>query len=410
MKVLVSHVKRSLLPDRVLNAPEIDQLTVITEPGHRQQYGPDVDVRLVDSALDVGAVCRTALQVLREREVDRILSPFELGMPVAGYLRSYFGLPGMGFETTNAFTNKYVMKQRLAAAGIPVATFRLALGLHRVPAAAAELGWPVIVKPAFGGGALNVCVFAGPGEFEAFVASPESEPVKALAVPLIVEQFATVEEEYHCDGVVLDGTVAFAALSRYLMPLIARREIFGSHLLPPSFPDRAELLDLHARAVAALGLDAGVTHMEVLRTTRGLLVGEIACRPAGMGVVDAVRLQTGVDIWDAFVRTSLGLPPVIDVAERSDLVAHVRLPVTPGRIVRLSTADELAALPGVVKVDMELRAGDIVPPQPRFGSANGSGFVYFTVDRQADLADAVRRIHDGYRFETEDVMEDVPAR
>src|SRR5215472_4355716 len=45
--ILLPHVKRNVLPEGFLDAPEIGRVSVITEPGHRQRYGPDVDVHLV---------------------------------------------------------------------------------------------------------------------------------------------------------------------------------------------------------------------------------------------------------------------------------------------------------------------------------------------------------------------------
>lgn len=45
--------------------------------------------------------------------------------------------------------------------------------------------------------------------------------------------------------------------------------------------------------------------METLVTDYGLLVGEIACRPEGAGVVDGAQLSTGVDLWEAFMLLSL---------------------------------------------------------------------------------------------------------
>src|SRR5205814_2069912 len=214
------------------------------------------------------------MRILGERELHRVLAPFELSVPVAGYLRSYLGLPGLGFETANLFTNKYLMKRRAAAAGLPVTAFRVAYALADVPRKADEIGWPVVINPV----PLRGC----PAGFNA------------------------------------------------------------SYVLPPDHPDLAEILDVHARTVRAFGLRAGVTHMELLKSKGGLLAGEIACRPPGGGIPEGIRLQYGVDIWRAFRETSLGLEPDIRSTERDGLIVNYLLPIKPGRIVRLSTAADLA--------------------------------------------------------------------
>ena len=401
MNVLLPHVKRNVLPEGFLDAPEIGHVSVITEPGHRQRYGPDVDVHLVDNVQDVEQVRRTTMRILGERDIHRVLAPFELSVPVAGYLRSYFGLPGLGFETANLFANKYLMKRRAAAAGLPGTAFRVAYTLADVPSKADELGWPVVIKPVIGGGALDVVVFDGPDAFAHFCASPDAEPITRLTVPLIVEQYVELEAEYNCNGIVHDGDVVFAAALRYPLPLLGcPAEFNASYTLPPGHPDRAEILDLHARTVHAFGLRSGVTHMELLKTRDGLLAGEIACRPSGGGIPEGIQLQYGVDIWRAFRETSLGLKPEVRPTEREGLLVSYLLPIKPGRIVRLSTAAELAAVPSVLRVDMHKQVGDVM--RDRVGSSAATGVVHLRVRDEAEVSGRILELAERYLLEVEE--------
>jgi hypothetical protein len=408
MNVLLPHVRRNVLPDGFLDAPEIGHVSVITEPGHRQGYGPDVDVHLVDSVQDVEQVRRTTMRILGERELHRVLSPFELSVPVAGYLRSYFGLPGLSFETANLFANKYLMKRRAAAAGLPGTAFRVACTLADVLPKADELGWPVVIKPVLGGGGLDVVVLDGPDAFARFGASPAAESIRRLTVPLIVEDYVELEAEYVCDGIVHDGEVTFAAALRYPFPLLGcPAELNASYTLPPDHPDRAEILDLHARTVHALGLQAGVTHMELLKTRDGLLAGEIACRPSGGGIPGGIRLHYGVDIWRAFRETSLGLKPEVRPTERDGLLVNYLLPIKPGRIVRLSTDADLAAVPSVLRVDMHRQVGDVM--RDRVGHSAAAGVVYLCVRDEAEVSRRIRELAERYVLEVEEEEDDVVA-
>jgi hypothetical protein len=401
MNVLLPHVKRNVLPEGFLDAPEIRHVSVITEPGHRQRYGPDVDVHLVDNVQDVEQVRRTTMRIFGERELHRVLAPFELSVPVAGYLRSYFGLPGLGFETANLFANKYLMKRRAEAAGLPGTAFRVAYTLADVPSKADELGWPVVIKPVIGGGGLDVVVFDGPDAFARFCASPDAEPITRLTVPLIVEQYVELEAEYNCNGIVYDGDVVFAAVLRYPLPLLGcPAEFNASYTLPPGHPDRAEILDMHARTVHVFGLRSGVTHMELFKTRDGLLAGEIACRPSGGGIPEGIQLQYGVDIWRAFRETSLGLKPEVRPTEREGLLVSYLLPIKPGRIVRLSTAAELAAVPSVLRVDMHKQVGDVM--RDRVGSSAGTGVVHLRVRDEAEVSGRILELAERYLLEVEE--------
>jgi hypothetical protein len=408
MNILLPHVKRNVLPDGFLNAPEIGRVSVITETGHRQRYGPDVDVHLVDAIADVDQVRLATMRILAERDLHRVLAPFELSVPVAGYLRSYFGLPGLSFETANLFANKYLMKRRAAAAGLPVTAFRVAYRLADVLPRAVELGWPVVIKPVFGGGSLDVVVFDGPDAFARFCASPASASIRRLTIPLIVEKYVELEAEYTCNGIVHDGEVIFAAVLRYPVPLLGCPAGFNaSYTLPPDHPDRAEILDLHAATVRAFGLRSGVTHMEFLKTRDGLLAGEIAGRPPGGGIPEGIQLQYGVDIWRAFRETSLGLEPDIRQAEAEGLIVNYLLPIRPGRIVRLSTAAELAAVPSVLRVDLHKKVGDVM--RDRVGHSATAGLVHFRAWNEADAWRRITELAQRYVLEVEEEDDAVVA-
>jgi hypothetical protein len=406
MNVLLPHVKRNVLPPGFLDAPELGRISVITEPGHRQRYGPDVGVHLVESIQDVEQVRRTTMQILRERELHRVFAPFELSVPVAGYLRSYFGLPGPSFEAANLFANKYLMKRRAAAAGLPVTPFRVAYTLDDIRSKADELGWPVVIKPVLGGGTLDVVVLDSCDALAQFGASPASESIRRLDIPLIVEKYVDIEAEYNCNGIVHDGEVVFAAALKYPFPMLGCPVGFNaSFTLPSDHPDRAEILDLHARTVRAFGMQAGVTHMEFLRTRDGLLAGEIACRPPGGGIPGAIGLQYGVDIWQAFRATSLGLEPDVRSKERDGLLMTYLLPIRQGRIVRLSTAEDLAAVPSVVRVELHKRVGDVM--RDRVGASATAGVVYLSVRDEVEVSHRMLELAERYVLDVEG--EDVPC-
>ncbi|RRS01230.1 ATP-grasp domain-containing protein [Glycomyces terrestris] len=398
MNVLLVHVKKNRLPDHIVKALFPQFLTVITEPGHLQEYGPGVDVRLVEDVQDLECLRAEVLEVLRQRRIDRIFMPFELGQAQAAFVREYFGIPGIGFTAANALTNKYVMKLRLREAGLPQAPFALAAGVDRIEAAGDEVGWPVVVKPAVGGGSLDVFTFDSAAEARAFAASRDADPIRKLTCPLVVESFVDIRTELHCDGVVDGGEVRFAKASEYFVPVLGHGEQFGSRILPDGDPVAAEILDLHRRAVAATGLESGVTHMEFFQTEDGLLASEIACRPAGGGIPHAVKLQTGVDIWAACLDTALGrAPKTAETETGAGTVAHWYLTVPPGRIVKLTDADQLRQIDGVIDVVANFKVGDSVPT--RQNSATAAMLVFARADSLAEVERLHKEIYGAYRVE-----------
>jgi hypothetical protein len=365
------------------------RLSVITEAVYTSQYRATTSVWTVPDVNDLGAVRGAALDIVRERPPVGVVVPSERALPTGGYLRTCLALPGTGFDVATAFSDKYVMKRRLSAAGVPVAPFRFATRAADIPVAAAELGWPVVVKPLRGSGSVGVARL-----------DSDADPVRPSG-PALVESFVPMSGEYHCDGVVHDGETLFASVSRYFAPLLGRRrDRAGSVAVSPDDPDHGPIVDLHRRAVRALGLRAGVTHLEVYRTDAGFVVGEITCRPGGSGIVDHVAEHHGVDLWDALLRTSLGDEPVLAPRPVSGVPAYLRLPLRRGLITYITPAEELERLPGVTRVELRCKAGDVAAsghPSP------SAGLVFLRGHDYDDVLDAVERVAERFELRVEPI-------
>ncbi|KPI03549.1 hypothetical protein OK074_4916 [Actinobacteria bacterium OK074] len=350
-------------PRELARLSEFATVSVITMPAFAHRYEGIDDVRLVDSLYHFDQVREAARAVYEERGIDCVIGPAERSVPVAGLLRTWFGVPGTGFDAAMRFSNKHLMKQALRAAGLPVTDWTSIPALAQLPAAFDELGGtPVVVKPVFGGGSQNTFVVRSRAEAEDLVGQQEAAGLRSAGFPLIVERYVDIDTEYHGDGVTHEGKLLFSGVSHYLVPPLQEQygAVAGSISLSPAAPEYAAVQELHRRAVAALGLDSGVTHLEVLGSGGELLIGEIACRPGGDGVTDLVRLQHGVDLWQAFTDTSAGRAPKADPVTDPRTVLLVDLPLRSGEVTAVSTAADFADLPQVAQVDAFVSVGDTV--------------------------------------------------
>ena len=406
--LMINSGKSEAVDELRLAEPSVD-LDVITEAGYAKQYPADVRLHFVADIGDLDAVRALALDLQRQRPIDRVLSPSERSQQPAGYLRTYLGLPGIGYEVANRFSNKAVMKRALTDAGIAVAEHRIVYDTAEVEPGAQRLGWPVVVKPALGTGSMNTVKADDAGQWREHLASEASAGLRRAVArcPLLVERFVEMTGEYHCDGVVREGRVEFAAVSRYFMPLLGEIDAFtGSYVLPTGDPRIEAIGALHSRTVRALGLRDGVTHLEVFETRDGFLVGEIACRPAGGGIVEAVRLQFGVDLWRVSMDSALGRPLVLPEPAarlRPEIVVNCDLPIRPGRVLRISGANELAGLPGVISSRMSIGPGDVIGS--RLHSASTTGLVFLAVEDEDAVGQRVRTLTEAYVLEVEQLRE-----
>lgn len=383
--------------DLLAGDPGVDPL-VVTKPAYVGRYRAARAVETVPDLADLTAV-RDAAARLAGDGLDAVAATNERGQVAAGFVRSYHGVPGMSFDTTVAFTRKDVMKRRIAAAGLPHVPFRVIGGLDRLPEAAKELGWPVVVKPAVGAGARDVVRLDED--------TPPPESLARLPAPLVAERYAEIDRELHCDGVVHDGRVVFASVSQYFQHVLGVGNRFlGSFTLPPDDPAARAMRALHEAAVAALGMRAGVTHMEAFEIGGDLLFSEIACRPGGGGVVQAIRDRYGVDLWRAFVSCALGDAPRPGAADGGGVTGWIGLPGHNGVVRRISDAADLAAVPGVTGLTMHHRPGQRVAAKP--SSVFYAGLALFRVGTVREAYDVQRELARRYVLETDPAEEAGP--
>jgi biotin carboxylase len=395
---LIVNATKIYPPREIARLSEHATITVLTNPEYAHRY-VGMDVRLVDTLYDFGPVQRIAREVYEERGIDWVIGPAERSVPASGLIRSWFGIPGTPFDTALRCSNKHLMKQALRATGLPTADWSTVPTVAQVPDALDTLGvLPVVVKPVFGGGGQNTFVLRSREEAVALATSPEAAGLRESGFPVIVERFVRIEDEYHCDGVVYDGKVEFAGVSRYLVPPLQERAdaVAGSISVDPDAPEYGEIQELHRRTIEALGLDAGVTHLEVLATDEGFLIGEIACRPGGDGVTDLVRLQHGVDLWQAFTDAATGRAPRIEQVTDPHTVILVDLPFRAGRVVAVSDQEELAVLPGVVQAEVFVSVGDVIEKVVPGAAASR---VYIAAENTADALHRAEELMKGFVLE-----------
>lgn len=365
------------------------QITVICERGHSHKFPETAVVDQIGDIQDPGEVLNAVLRAGRRRPVDHIVASVEFAQASAGFARTSLGLPGIDYETAIAFSHKHIMKQRLSAAGVPTPASLQAWTFEQIPHLADELGWPCVVKPVFGGGNIDVAVLDDRADWDRLANDPESERLRNSHWPIAVEEYADIKNEYHCDGVVVEGDIRFAAPSRYFTPCLCPADTMrGSYVLPVDHPRHDALLQLHRDVVRALGLESGITHLEVYETATGLTVGEVACRPAGGRITEALRLQFGLDLWEVFLDLALGRDPQIRPDRRGPILAHALLPAEPGLIVDLVPAADLEAIEGVLRAEMPYKVGDRIAAD--LTSASTTGFVFY----EAEDEQRVHRVFD----------------
>jgi ATP-grasp domain len=248
------------------------------------------------SLADDGAVLTALHGLARHARIDQVECLWEPYMILAARIRETFGLPGMTVEQTVPFRDKERMKQVLDAAGIRTPWHVSTTTVAGVWDAADQIGFPLIVKPVAGAGSADTYRVDSVEELNDVL------PLLRHVQELSVEEFVDGEELTY-DTVCANGHVLFENVLWYRpRPLQMRMHEWISpvsiSLRDLTVADIQGGRQMGADVIAALGFNAGFTHMEWYRKADGEVVfGEIGARPPGARVVDLMNYATDGDVY-----------------------------------------------------------------------------------------------------------------
>lgn len=358
----------------------------------------------VDDALDVPQLT-AAVDAVGERlgGVDRLVAVLEqLQEPVAA-VRERLSIPGMGPEVARRFRDKAHMKDVLRAAGVPCARHRLCHDADEARGFVAEAGLPVVVKPPDGAGANATFRVDEPGQLQRWLAAdpPRGEE------PVLLEEFL-VGEEHSFDSVWVDGEMRWWSVTRYLptpLEVLSNAWMQWVVLAPRhvDVPEYAEVAEVGAQAVRALGLGTGMAHLEWFRRPDGsVAVSEVAARPPGAQLLDATAWACGGrDLYADWTRLVIdgGFDPPARTHAAGVLYLRGQLP-GGGR----PDGAHVAAVHNVERLQDEL--GHLVVearlPQPGAspaGTYTGDGHVIVRADTDDEVVAALARLTAELRVE-----------
>jgi len=348
-------------------------LGIFQEPPRGDDAGLFVDMVTVRDGLDMRQLIEAA-ELLRRRhgELHRVLGILEPLQVQLGLVRRALGVPGTSADTADLFRDKARMKDELRRHGLPCARHRLIRSWQDAEAFVSEVGLPIVLKPPAGMGCKATWRIRSADELRGALSAIHASPEQ----PALAEEFLR-GREHSFETITVGGQVRFQSISRYYPTPLEVMEtpwIQWVCVLPRdvSGPEYKDASDLGVRAVAALGLDTGFTHMEWFRRDDGsLAVGEIAARPPGANIVRMNSFAHDADMYRAWARA------VVDDAfdgpfERKYAVGCAFLRgVGRGRVLRTTGVDRAQELVGRHVVEARLPT----PGAPRSDSYEGDGHV-----------------------------------
>jgi biotin carboxylase len=261
------------------------QLAVITQDGEDRLLGLRGHVRhwQVADILDVEQLAWAAEGLARQfGPIHRLFGAFEQIQVQLAEVRARLGIEGMGVEAAHNFRDKARMKTLLRAAGLPCARHCLASTLDEAVAFAEANGFPVVVKPPAGAGAIATFRV---DNMQSLIAALSRTPPTAEH-PVLLEEFVQ-GEEHSFETMTVNGEHVWHSLTHYYptpLTVLENPWIQWSLVLPREV-DGTQYDDIRSaarRALDVLGMHTGISHMEWFRRRDGTIaISEVAARPPG---------------------------------------------------------------------------------------------------------------------------------
>jgi hypothetical protein len=345
----------------------------------------------VENALDPAQLVVAAESLARKlgRPARLIGALEQLQVPLAE-ARQTLGISGLSVSAALNFRDKARMKEVLGQAGIPCARHVLAASAGQASAFAEQVGFPLVVKPPAGAGGHGTLRLDTRGQLDALL----QRYAPSAADPALLEEFVA-GAEHSFDSVMINGQPVWHSISRYLptpLDVLQNPWIQWCVFLPRHIdgPEFRPIRETGFRALTALGLETGLSHMEwfQLRQNR-IAISEVGARPPGAQITSLLSWAHDLDFYAAWPR--LMIHGEFEPPPRRHAVGAVYLRgqgKAGGKVRAVHGLREAQQAYGHLVVESSLPQ----PGQAAAGGYEGEGYVIIRHRESAVVEKALQRI------------------
>ena len=341
-------------------------------------------------------------------KLDGLTTFWEDDVPLAAGLAEALGVPYHTRAAAQAVRSKARTRDVLEKAGVPTPRHRLVTNLNTAKdaatrgrlleeflAAADSVGYPAVLKPAFGAASMGVkrvddrAQALAAFEEMARMVSARTDPIFAQGTGLVLEQYLS-GPEWDVDLVMQGGKAVFASVTDN-KPTREPYFLATGSRLPSLLPagQQKDSVELAVKSSQALGLTDGVIHMEGKYTREGARLIEANGRMGGEYVRDWVRDVWGVDLVEENLMAAAGIPvkPFMPAEPLMHLDGDFIIPAKSGVIAAFELPKQARDDPGFHELRAKKNVGDRIAVPP-----DGYERAGMLVAKGASRAEAARKL------------------
>lgn len=289
-----------------------------------------------------------------------VIAGTEAGVMAASVARRLLGACPSSTMTSSRCRDKFLMKQHLSGFGIPMTRYMADSAELSAEEAFATLGTPLVRKWRNSSGGRGIQYLYSAEDF-----------LRGNHSHCLLERYIDAPEA-SVESFISKGRIHFSNITGY--------QVKGhTNYVPAQLDDELSklLLNLNARVIEALRIPWGMTHLEVYLTPGGPLFGEIALRPPGGYIMNALQHAWEFNPWEAFLAMELGEDFVFPQQPAAWAASEVLHP-GPGRVAAVWGRQQVLRHEGVKEFRMKVKTGDQL--DARSALSQDAGFVVHVSD------------------------------
>lgn len=210
-----------------------------------------------------------------EKHIDKIFTYTEDEVLLAAELRNRFGIEGQGITSAKCFRDKFLMASFIRDMGIKTPKFKMVESYFDLDEFTEKNGYPIVIKPLDGGGAMGVTVVRNEIELKNFISDN-------VVNKKICEEYIPYDV-YHVDGMVLDGDIKYIVVWKYIKSCLNFQNEVGGSCISMSILSGTtaytNLTQYARKVIMALPCPNNfLFHLEVFYNGEDIILCEIASR------------------------------------------------------------------------------------------------------------------------------------
>lgn len=374
------------------------RVLVVNSGGYKKRFTLErarqlgLKVVLVNASMDVPqGLCETFVQAdtyNHKEVVDKLhrlfkadpecrpegaITFWEDDVPLLGRLCEEFKLRGNSYETAILTRNKHAMRKRLKETGLGNPEFRLIQSRDDLLKAIEQVGFPAVLKPAWGADSEFVILVNTKEEAEntfGYLQNNCTERFNPIFKynngMFLYEQFMSgMEVSVECFSQFgIPHVVGINEKQPIKLPYFVE---YGD-IAPARLDEHTEqrVAKLAESALIALGVRDSLSHIELKITPEGPKVVEVGSRMGGDDIYYNVKAVWGVDLAQIGFQIALGMPVEYEPKPpRCCVVAKYFIPKHSGIVSSVQNIKTVSKADEIVEISISKKVGDpvLVPPE-----------------------------------------------